>query len=74
MEDYMPGKSLMIFKLHHTVTDGYGLMTFFSNIADNPDEINFGHLPKVSLMSKILMWITMPYYFIKIALTLLPYP
>lgn len=73
-EDFMEGKSLIILKLHHTLTDGYGLMTFLSNIADNTKEITFGHLPKYSLVHKVLSYLTLPYHFMRIALFILPYP
>ena len=44
-EDYQPDKSLFILKMHHVVTDGYGMSVFLANVMDTFDEQVLPHLP-----------------------------
>ena len=37
-ENYQKGKSLMILKMHHTMTDGYGVISLLSNMTDESQE------------------------------------
>ena len=34
-EDYQPGKSLFVLKIHHSITDGYGITSLMLNLVDN---------------------------------------
>ena len=61
----------MILKFHHTMADGYGLVSFFANIAENMDKINLGHLRKHSLLEKVILYLTMPYHFLRISIKFL---
>jgi hypothetical protein len=44
-EDYMPGKSIFILKMHHVMTDGYGVASFMANVSDEWDAELLPHLP-----------------------------
>ena len=47
--DYQPGKSIMLFKVHHSLTDGMGLITFLA-FMNSDDDKNL--IPKMKRMSK----------------------
>lgn len=68
-ENYQEDKSLLIMKIHHTVADGYGVLAFTASVADNPEEINFGHLKKFQWWEKLMIYLTLPYHFIMITLS-----
>jgi NRPS condensation-like uncharacterized protein len=56
-------------KIHHTMADGYGVLALSASVADNPEEISFGHLRKYQLWEKLLIWLTLPYHFIRITIS-----
>lgn len=47
------------------MTDGYGLLYLLQNIIDNPNENAFRHLPKKSILQKMMMYFSMPYHVIR---------
>jgi hypothetical protein len=56
--------------MHHVIADGYGLITFYTNIADNAEEINMAHLRRQTLLEKIFIYLTLPWHFVSITLRL----
>ncbi len=53
------------------MADGYGMVSFFANIAENMDQINMGHLRKHTLLEKVVLYLTMPYHFVMISIKFL---
>lgn len=72
-EDYKPGQSLLILKMHHTMTDGYGVAQMLANVSDMYDEHVLPQLPTLKWWQVILMYLSMPYYSIIIALKYFTY-
>jgi peptide subunit release factor RF-3 len=50
-EDYSETESLFVFKIHHSLADGIGLMLMYSNLVDTPNHEDF---PK--LTARIGFW------------------
>jgi NRPS condensation-like uncharacterized protein len=73
-ENYEDGKSLFILKMHHVVTDGYGMSVFLANVMDTFDEKVLPHLPVMTSLQKVMMWLSIPYHWIKMAIEFVPYP
>lgn len=73
-ENYQEDKSLFIFKIHHVLTDGYGLAVLVSKMLDNihPEEI-LPHLPKFTLFQKVIMYLSVPYHAIMMQVKFLFY-
>ena len=71
-ENYKEGKSLMVVKMHHTMCDAHGIVSFVGTLDDNAD---FGsgttlHRQK-GILEKLLMYSTIPFNFIAIVLKVL---
>jgi hypothetical protein len=64
----------LIIKAHHVFADGYGLITFYTNIADNAEEIKLGHLRRMTFIEQILIYLTLPWHFVTITLRLFLWP
>jgi len=64
----------MIVKMHHVFADGYGLITFYTNIADNAEEIKLGHLRRMTFIEQILIYLTLPWHFVSITVRLFLWP
>jgi hypothetical protein len=52
---------MMLLKVHHTLTDGYGVASFMANVMDEFDEKNLPHLPELKWWQRILMYFSIPY-------------
>lgn len=70
----MPGKSFFILKMHHVMTDGYGVASFMANVSDKWDAELLPHLPQFNFWQKCLMYLTMPYHLVSLAVQYLFYP
>lgn len=62
---------MIIFKMHHVLADGYGMITFYRNLADNAEEINLAHLRRQTCFEKILIFMTLPWHFLSISFKLI---
>lgn len=70
----MPGKSIFILKMHHVMTDGYGVASFMANVSDEWDAELLPHLPQFNFWQKCFMYLTLPYHFVSLAVQYLFYP
>jgi len=56
------------------MTDGYGMSVFLANVMDTFDEQVLPHLPVMTTFQKIMMWFSIPYHWIAMAIKFGPYP
>jgi NRPS condensation-like uncharacterized protein len=38
-EEHTPGTSLLVLKMHHCISDGYGVVSFLNAISDKPQDL-----------------------------------
>ena len=69
-EDYQPGKSLFVLKIHHSMTDGYGITSLMLNLVDNStfNGDSLKHLTTKPSTSNILKYLSLPYHMAEIFL------
>ena len=72
--NYGEDKSLFILKMHHVMTDGYGIAVFLGNVCDSQDEELLPHLPSITTFQRVMMFLSLPYHWLKMAITFIPYP
>jgi hypothetical protein len=58
-------KSMIIFKYHHALGDGIGLINLFSSLSKNLNLKNYLQVKKISILDKIVLYLLSPYYLIK---------
>lgn len=69
-ENYKEGKSLLVFKSHHSISDGCGLVKLLGSVTD--EDINLlEHLKKLSILEKIVIYSTLPYHLVTSTINLL---
>jgi hypothetical protein len=73
-ENYQNGKSFALLKMHHTMTDGYGVTAFGANVTDEWDAELLPHLPPFNKWVQILTMLAFPYNFFKLAYQYMLYP
>ena len=61
VEDFQPGKSLIIFKFHHAFTDGLGMATFMQALGGNYKATNLPCIRPVSKFQQILQYLIAPW-------------
>ena len=60
--------------MHHVMADGYGMAVFLANVCDSFEEELLPQLPSLTLIQRILMFLSLPYHWLKMAINLIPYP
>ena len=73
-QDYQTGKSVFILKMHHVMTDGYGVAAFMANVMDEWDAELLPHLPIFNFWQRCFMYLTIPYHLVMLAKEYLLYP
>jgi hypothetical protein len=63
--DFKPGKSVVIVKCHHCLTDGLGLAAFALALSDGYDASNLPSIKPPHWLFEMLMTILMPFLVIK---------
>lgn len=58
--DFLPGKSAMVFKIHHSMTDGLGIATFFQGFNGSYDATNLPAMRPLSFCKQIFVYLVSP--------------
>jgi len=66
-ESYGQDSSLFILKVHHTVCDGHGLISYVNSITDQPQDL-WANIRNPPAWKKLMLYLTVPYYFLKMSL------
>ena len=72
-ENFTEDKSLFIIKMHHIMSDGLGIVSFLSNLVDEYDPKILPPMKSFTLLDKLVIYLTIPYYFVRMTLTFLLY-
>jgi NRPS condensation-like uncharacterized protein len=72
-ENFGEDKSIFILKIHHVMTDGYGIAVFLANVMDTYDEQVLPHLPELTFFQRIMMYLSLPYHWFMFNYTFKPY-
>ena len=59
--DFTPGKSALIFKIHHCMTDGLGIATFFQGFNSVYDHRNLPAMKPLGFCKQIFVWLMSPF-------------
>lgn len=60
--DFNDQESVMVFKCHHTISDGIGFILMTANLLDNPDIKNFPNITmRFPLWQMLLMKLLVPF-------------
>jgi len=66
-EEHTPGTSLLVLKMHHCISDGYGVVSFLNAISDKPQDL-FAQFSKPPIINRLISTAITPYYLLKILL------
>ena len=66
--DYMPGKSAVVLKIHHSFTDGLGIATFFQMFTDEYDPKNLPAMKPLGFCKQLFTFLISPLLILKIVL------
>lgn len=72
-DNYKEDESLVFLKMHHIMSDGLGIATYMSNLVDNFDQKLLPPMRNFKWYDKLMIYITIPYYFVRMTLTFLLY-
>jgi NRPS condensation-like uncharacterized protein len=64
-EEYLGYDSLIIFKIHHTLSDGMGMMNLLSSMTRTINSKESPNIPKLSLFQKIILYLLAPFNFVR---------
>ena len=59
--------------MHHIMSDGLGIASFMSNLVDTFDPRILPPMRVFKWYDKLMIYITIPYYFVRMTLTFLLY-
>lgn len=66
--DYMPGKSAVILKIHHSFTDGLGIATFFQMFTDEYDPANLPAMRPIGFCKQLFVALISPLLMLSVIL------
>lgn len=72
-DNFGTDKSLFILKMHHVMTDGYGIAVFLAHVMDTYDEQVLPHLPVLTIFQRIMMYLSLPYHWFMFFFRFTPY-
>ena len=72
-ENYCQDSSLLLIKIHHTLSDGHGLLSYINSITDEPQDL-MAQVPSPPAWKKFILYLTVPFYFLKMFFFVITFP
>ena len=61
IKKYNETESIFLFKCHHCLADGLGLVTLLSNVQDNFDISQLPLMKRLTLKQRLMIWAMLPF-------------
>lgn len=59
--------------MHHVMSDGMGFVAFMANLVDEYDPKMLPAMKRFTLLDRLMIYATIPYYFLRMTITFLLY-